>query len=132
MDEKLFKERTKQLGLRAIQIVQALPKNPTADVISRQLIRSATSVGANYRAACRARSTPDMIAKLRIVEEEADESIYWLELMIEAGLIPEAKASELLRDTDEIIAMTVTSIRTLQKRQGNSDFNRKSKIENLK
>jgi four helix bundle protein len=73
-----------------------------------------------------------MIAKLRIVEEEADESIYWLELMIEAGLIPEAKASELLRDTDEIIAMTVTSIRTLQKRQGNSDFNRKSKIENLK
>jgi len=132
MDEKLFKERTKQLGLRAIQIVQALPKNPTADVISRQLIRSATSVGANYRAACRARSTPDMIAKLRIVEEEADESIYWLELMIEAGLIPEAKASELLRDTDEIIAMTVASIRTLQKRQGNSDFNRKSKIENLK
>lgn len=132
MDEKLFKERTKQLGLRAIQIVQALPKNPTADVISRQLIRSATSVGANYRAACRARSTLDMIAKLRIVEEEADESIYWLELMIEAGLIPEAKASELLRDTDEIIAMTVASIRTLQKRQGNSDFNRKSKIENLK
>jgi four helix bundle protein len=75
MDEKLFKERTKQLALRVIRLVEALPKNQAADVIGRQLVRSATSIGANYRAACRGKSTADVIAKLRIVEEEADESV---------------------------------------------------------
>ena len=74
-------------------------------------------------------STADVIAKLRIVEEEADESAYWMELLVESGLLPEARLSELLRETNEIIAMTVASIRTLQKR---SPFNRQSKIENLK
>jgi four helix bundle protein len=74
MDENLFKRRTKQLALRNIEAVEGLPKNRTADVLARQLIRSGTSIGANYRAACRGRSTADVIAKLRIVEEEADES----------------------------------------------------------
>ena len=69
MDENLFKQRTKQLALRFIDIVDALPKKRTADVIGRQLIRSGTSIGANYRAACRGKSTADVIAKLRIVEE---------------------------------------------------------------
>jgi four helix bundle protein len=73
-----------------------------------------------------------VIAKLRIVEEEADESAYWMELLIESGLVPEARLSELLQETNEIIAMTVASIRTLQKRDGNSPSNRQSKIENLK
>ena len=90
MDENLFKQRTKQLALRFIDIVDALPKKRTADVIGRQLIRSGTSIGANYRAACRGKSTADVIAKLRIVEEEADESAYWMELLIESGLLPEA------------------------------------------
>jgi four helix bundle protein len=140
MDENLFKQRTKQLALRFIEIVDALPKNRTADVIGRQLIRSGTSIGANYRAACRGKSTADVIAKLRIVEEEADESAYWMELLIESGLIPEAQLSGLLQETNEIIAMTVASIRTLQKRDRGSPFNRQSKtrpelcrrIENLK
>ncbi len=101
-------------------------------MIGRQLIRSGTSIGANYRAACRGKSTADVIAKLRIVEEEADESAYWMELLIESGLLPEARLSELLQETNEIIAMTVASIRTLQKRDGSSPFNRQSKIENLK
>ncbi len=132
MDENLFKQRTKQLALRFIDIVDALPKKRTADVIGRQLIRSGTSIGANYRAACRGKSTADVIAKLRIVEEEADESAYWMELLIESGLLTEAQLSELLKETKEIIAMTVASIRTLQKRDGSSPFNRQSKIENLK
>ena len=78
MDENLFKQRTKQLALRFIEMVDALSKNRTADVMGRQLIRSGTSIGANYRAACRGKSTADVIAKLWIVEEEADESAYWI------------------------------------------------------
>ena len=140
MDENLFKRRTKQLALRIIKIVEGLRKSRTADVLGRQLIRSGTSIGANYRAACRGKSTADVIAKLRIVEEEADESAYWMELLIESGLIPEARLSELLQETNEIIAMTVASIRTLQKRNGSSSVNRQFKtctelsrsIENLK
>jgi four helix bundle protein len=130
MDENLFKKRTKQLALRVIKVVDALPRNRTADVLGRQLIRSGTSIGANYRAGCR--GTADVIAKLRIVEEEANESAYWMELLIETGLLPEARLSELLQESNEIIAMTVASIRTLQKRDGGFSFNRKSKIENLK
>jgi len=132
MDENLFKQRTKQLALRVIKAVEVLPKNRTADVLSRQLIRSGTSIGANYRAACRGKSTVDVIAKLRIVEEEADESAYWMELLIESGLLAKARLSELLQETNEIVAMTVASIRTLQKRDGSSPVNRQSKIENLK
>ena len=127
MDENLFKRRTKQLALRIIKIVEGLPKSRTADVLGRQLIRSGTSIGANYRAACRGKSTADVIAKLRIVEEEADESAYWMELLIESGLIAEARLSELSQETNEIIAMTVASIRTLQRRNGSSPFNRQSK-----
>ena len=140
MDENLFKKRTKQLALRVINVVDVLPRNRAADVLGRQLIRSGTSIGANYRAACRSKSTADVIAKLRIVEEEADESAYWMELLIESGLIAEARLSELSQETNEIIAMTVASIRTLQRRNGSSPFNRQSKtcpelgrrIENVK
>ena len=85
MDENLFKKRTKQLALRIIKVVDALPSNRTADVLGRQLIRSGTSIGANYRVACRGKSTADVIAKLRVVEEKADESVYCMELLIESG-----------------------------------------------
>jgi four helix bundle protein len=132
MDETIFKQRTKQLALRIIELVEALPTTRTADVLGRQLIRSGTSVGANYRSACRGRSVADIIAKLRIVEEEADESMYWMELLLESGLVLPAHISELLREADEIIAMTVASIRTLQKRNAVFPLNRKSKIQNRK
>src|SRR5215467_4537137 len=132
MNEQLFKDRTKRLGLRFIELVEELPKTRTADVLGRQLIRSGTSIGANYRSACRGRSAADVIAKFRIVEEEADESIYWLELLVESNLVPSTRVEKLLRETDEIIAMTVASIRTLQKRIALPPTNRKSKIENRK
>jgi four helix bundle protein len=85
MDSVELKLLTKSFGLKVIQLVEALPKTKTGNVIGNQLLRSATSVGANYRAACRAKSRPDFIAKAGIVIEEADESLYWLELLVESG-----------------------------------------------
>ena len=117
MDEKAFKDRTKKLALQIIELVEELPNRRTADVIGRQLLRSATSVGANYRSACRGRSTADVLSKLAIVEEEADESVYWMELLVEAGIISETRVSALMRETNEILAMTVASIKTLRKRK---------------
>ncbi|MEG4507821.1 four helix bundle protein [Microcoleus sp. F6_B4] len=113
MDEQEFKRRTKQLALRVIKLVDALPKGSASQVIGKQLIRSATSVGANYRAACRAKSTADLISKLRIVEEEADESLYWMELIVEAELVDATKLKSIMSETNEILAMTVASIKTL-------------------
>jgi len=112
LDRDQFKKRTKQLALRAIRLSQALPRSQEGDVIGRQVLRSGTSVGANYRAACRAKSTADYINKLKIVEEEADETLYWLELLVEAKIVPETDLAPLMKEVDEIIAMTVSSIKT--------------------
>jgi len=113
MNEQEFKQRTKQLALRVIKLVTSLPKNTVYEVIGKQLIRSGTAVGANYRAACRARSTANLIAKLRIVEEEADESLYWMELIVEAKLVEVTNLRSIMSETNEILAMTVASIKTL-------------------
>src|SRR5713101_451664 len=112
MDNDDLKPRTKVYALRVIRLVESLPSNRTADVIGKQLLRCATSVGANYRAACRAKSPADFIAKMGIVEEEADESLYWLEMLIESGLIAQTRLAELMKEGNEIVAMTVASIRT--------------------
>ena len=113
MNEQEFKQRTKALALRVIKLVSSLPKNTVSEVIGKQLIRSGTSVGANYRAACRPRSTADLIAKLRIVEEEADECLYWMELIVEAKLVEVTNLRSIMSETNEILAMTVASIKTL-------------------
>ena len=117
MDEKIFKDRTKKLALEIIELVEELPNRRTADVLGRQLLRSGTSVGANYRSACRGRSTADVLSRLAIVEEEADESIYWTELLVETKIVSETRASGLMKETNEIIAMTVASIKTLRRRR---------------
>ena len=127
MDEREFKERTRKLALRVIKLVEALPKTKTADVVGKQILRSGTSVGANYRAACRGKSVADVLHKLAIVEEEADESIYWLELIEGAKLMPEKRLTELKKEFNEIVAMTVASIKTLRSK---SIQNPKSKIQN--
>lgn len=116
MDEKEFKERTKSLALRAIKLTEFLPKTTVGEVVGRQLLRSSTSVGANYRAACRAKSPKDMIHKLRIVEEEADESVYWLELICELELIKRERLEQLMAEFNEIVSMVVASQRTLRSR----------------
>ncbi len=125
MTEQEFKDRTKQIALRVIRLVESLPDSNTAQIIGKQLLRSATSVGANYRADCRGKATADILHKLAIVEEEADESLYWLELLIESEIVMEKKLSVLMSDINEIVAMTVSSIKTL--RSKNMD-NPKSKI----
>jgi len=126
MDGQAFKHRTRAVALRVIRLVDSLPKTRVADVIGRQLLRSATSIGANYRAACRGVSRADVISKLGDVEEEGDETLYWLELLIDSGVIPERRLRSLMNEVDEIIAMTVSSIRTMRKK------NPKSKIQNPK
>ncbi|MBW2342194.1 MAG: four helix bundle protein [Deltaproteobacteria bacterium] len=103
--------------MRAIRLVEALSKGKTADVLGRQLLRAATSVGANYRSACRAKSPADFIAKMGIVEEEADESIYWMELLVESRLVQKDEIDDLLQEADEIVAITVSSIKTSRKRK---------------
>jgi four helix bundle protein len=90
------------------------PKSRAAEVIAGQLLRSATSVGTNYRAACRGRSTADVIAKLALVEEEADESLFWLELLLESAIFPRERIQPLMSEANEIVAMTVASIKTLK------------------
>jgi four helix bundle protein len=116
MDEKTFKERTKKFALSVVQLVEALPRTQTAAILGRQLLRAGTSVGANYRAACRGRSLSDVVAKLGIVEEEADESIYWMELLVEGRVVLPERVSALSKEADEILAMTVASIKTLRYR----------------
>jgi four helix bundle protein len=115
VDAAQFKGRTKAYGLRVIRLVEALPPGQTASVIGRQLLRCGTSVGANYRAAARARSTADFIAKMGIVEEECDESLYWMEMLAEAGLVDTPRMAELMAEGDEILAMVVASIRTARR-----------------
>ena len=117
MDENAFKMRTKKLAVAIIKEVDKLPRSRAADVIGRQLLRSGTSIGANYRSACRAKSTPDMINKMKIVEEESDETEYWLELLIEAGLVPQNQIASIYKETDEILAMTVASLKTRRNRK---------------
>ena len=117
MDEKVFKARTKKLAVAIIKEVNKLPRALASDVIGKQLICSGTSIGANYRAACRAKSTADMINKMKIVEEESDETEYWLELLVEAEIVPQNQITSIYRETDEILAMTVASLKTLRNRK---------------
>ena len=112
MNSEDFKRKTKDFALRIIRLVESLPNTRTANTIGNQLVRCGTSVGANYRAACRARSDADFIAKMGIVEEEADESMFWIELLIEAGIVKRELLDNLLNEADEILAMTVSSINT--------------------
>ena len=116
MDEQAFKSRTKKLAVSIIKQMDKLPQSRAADVVARQAIRSGTSIGANYRAACRAKSTADMINKMKIVEEESDETAYWLEILVEAGLVTQEQISAAYTETNEILAMTVASIKTLRNR----------------
>ena len=115
--QNYLKEQTKIFALRIIELVEQLPKGRTADVIGRQLLESGTSAGANYRAACRARSPADFISKMGIVEEEADESTYWMELLVLSGLIHKSNITNLLDEANQILAMTVSSIKTAKTRK---------------
>jgi four helix bundle protein len=113
-----FKKRTKQFALRVIRLADSLPTTSAGRHIGGQLLRSGTSVGSNYRAACRARSPAEFCSKLGIVEEEADESTYWMELLIEGEFVPESRLCDLLAEANEILSMVIASINTARKRKG--------------
>jgi four helix bundle protein len=125
MTELELLQRTKQFALRIFKLVGALPQTIQGRAVAAQLIRSGTSVAANYRAACRARSKLEFVAKLGVVEEEADESAFWLELIIETGLLNPRKVTPLLAEAGEIVAMMASSKKTGAKSQ---IANRKSQI----
>jgi four helix bundle protein len=111
-----MQQRTKQFALRVVKLFQALPKSDEAKVIGRQVLRSGTSVGANYRAVCRARSRREFISKISVVVEEADETIFWLELLIEAAIVPARKLESLLAESSELLAIFAASLRTARAR----------------
>ena len=116
-----LKIRTTQFSLRVIRLCEALPSKPAAKVIGNQLLRSATSVGANYRAVCRARSDADFISKMAIVLEEADESTYWLEILVESGLMPQQKLADLIAEAEELVAIFAASKITASRRRHDSE-----------
>jgi four helix bundle protein len=112
MADEDLQQRTKSYALRVIRLVESLPSTRTAEVLGKQLLRAATAVGANYRAARRAKSPADFIAKLGIVEEEADECLYWMELLVESGLVRAIRLESLRDEGDQILAIIIASIRT--------------------
>jgi four helix bundle protein len=112
MTKQELLQRTKTYALRMIKAVRALPKDDVAEVLGRQLLRSGTSVGANYRAACRAKSSADFLNKLKIVEEECDESLYWMELLVDTEILPLRRLESLMGEGDEILALIVAAIKS--------------------
>ncbi len=115
MTSNELKLRTKNFSLRVIRMIEKLPKSNSAKVIGYQLIRSATSVGANYRAACRARTNAEFISKIKIVEEESDESLYWLELIQELQFFKNELISDLIREADELTAIFTSTVKTAKR-----------------
>lgn len=112
MNPEELKVRTRAFALRIIRLAESLPETPTAKVIRNQLLRCGSSVGANYRAACRARSKADFVSKMGIVEEEADETIYWMELLIDADIVKRHRIAELLDEANQILSIVISSIKT--------------------
>jgi four helix bundle protein len=122
-----LRSRTMAFAISIAQFTENLPRSRASEVFGRQLLRAGSSVGANYRAAQRAQSVAHMISKLAIVEEEADECIYWLELLAQAGVVPPDSVAPLAREASQLVAMTVASKKKLRHRLGrspgrNSDF----------
>lgn len=109
-----LKDRTKRFALLVIRLCQTLPRSQASTVITRQLLRSSTSVGANYRALCRARSTADFVSKPGIVLEETDETLFWFELLVDSGVAQPYKTAPLLKEGNELVAIFVASLRTAE------------------
>jgi four helix bundle protein len=130
-----YQKRTKKLALSIIELVDTLPDTSSAGLIGEQLLRAATAVAANYRAAARTPSKVEMLAKLGTVEEEADQTLFWLETLAEAGIVPESSLATLMQEFSEIVGMIYVVSQTLRdslKRDSLSDGRRKSKFEKPK
>lgn len=112
MSNEDLKKRTKTFALRIVKLVESLPNTQTARVLGKQLLRCGTSVAANYRTSCRARSKADFISKMGIVEEETDESAFWIEMLIDTNLVKENLVSDLLDEAEQLTKIFVSSINT--------------------
>lgn len=117
MDQIELKKRTKQFALRVLKLTAALPKTVEAKVIQNQLARAGTSVAANYRASCRARSRAEFIAKMGTVIEESDECCFWMELIVEGEMLAETKVDDLLKEAGELTAIMTASRKTAQSKK---------------
>lgn len=117
MDKRTFQKKTKDLGLHTIRMIEMMPRTTSAKILGGQILRCSTSVGANYRAACRSKSRKDFINKLKIVEEEADETLFWLEMIEESGIFRSDLLKSLKIETNEILSMIVSSLKTLRANQ---------------
>lgn len=113
-----MRARTKSFAIEVIRFCMAMPRTEEAFVIRRQLLRSGTSPGAHCREATRARSNAEMVSKIETALQELDESVYWMELLIEAQIVPEEQLAPLMREADELIAMGVTAVRTIKRKRG--------------
>ena len=116
MDSRELKERTKKFTIQVIKFVDGLKQSTATFVLSKQIVRSATSIGANYRATCGARSNAEFITKLQIVREESDETLYWLELIVESGLVKANLLDDLIKENLELFKIVVSSITTMKKK----------------
>jgi four helix bundle protein len=134
MDQQaeLLKERTKQFALRIIRVIRSLPPSQETKIIGHQLLRSGMSVAANYRAVCRARSRAEFLAKLSIVIEETDESAFWLELLVDAGVVSEPKLKDLSSEANQLVAIFNASRTTAKKGVQSAVNNHQSTIANRK
>ncbi|HEU5238825.1 MAG TPA: four helix bundle protein [Pyrinomonadaceae bacterium] len=130
MKTQELKNRTKAFALRVMNLVEALPKSIKGRAIANQLIRSGTNVAADYRAACRARSKAEFISKIGTVEEEADESALWMELIIEDKLLSQRKVGSLLNEADELVAIMAASYISAARAKRNALVRGKSAIRN--
>jgi four helix bundle protein len=110
-----LKDRTKRFAVRIVKLFRSLPRTDEARVIGKQVLRSRTSVAANYRAVCRARSKAEFIAKIGVVVEETDETVFWLELLVETNIVPQSKMDSLLIEANELLAIFTASQRTAKK-----------------
>ena len=110
-----LKRRTKAFAIRIVKLFRSLPKTEEARIIGRQVLRSGTSVAANYRAVCRARSKAEFISKIGIVVEEADETVFWLEMLVETNIVSAKKMDELLKEANELLAIFAASQRTAKR-----------------
>jgi len=118
-----LKARTKQFAIRIVRVFKSLPKNDEARIIGKQLLRAGTSVAANYRAVCRSRSKAEFISRISVVVEEADETAFWLELLIETSIIPEVRLRDLLTEANELLAIFAASLWTARQERKSQSVN---------
>ena len=122
-----LRKRLKVFALRIIKLTESLPNNTSGNTLGKQIIRSGTSPGANYRAACLGKSDRDFLNKLKMVEEELDETLYWLELLVESGLVKASLLEDLIKENEELFKIIVSSINTVKKRMNQKKDDSKDK-----